>query len=237
MPIEYYANLFFDNLHLVVFAIIILSLFLGSYFRRKRMDKLRAIAQELGLEFKQAGFLQEADIEKEAAKNPRQDYDKMKNVLPVLNVIGNLSGAWAIRGTLNQVLIEIFPYKVGKNNHYTVFRAHLNKPYNFKFEVSKENIVLKMLSGVGILQDVKTGNPEIDSQFLIKGEDENKVKMLFNNPALTSVLQELVSQYGNAIMKFTNDYLELQFSKVGLDMETYRGIISSLTDKIKAIQA
>lgn len=237
MPVEYYTNLFFDNLHIVVFTIIIGSFFLSAYFRGKKMDKLKAIAQELGLQFSKAGALQLGNIDRQISQNPGQNYEKMKGALPILNMIGNLSGAWAIKGTLNQVLIEIFPQRVGKNNYYTAFRAHLTKSYDFKFEVTKENIVMKMLSGVGILQDIKTGNQEIDSEFLIKGEDENKIKQLFNDPALASALRDLISQYGNATMRFTNEYLELQFAKVDFEAKTFRDIVSKMADKVKGLQA
>lgn len=237
MSIEFYANLFLDNLPIFLFIIVCLSLFLNVYFRGKKMDKLKFIAQELGLKFSKGGAIQGSDFNNQIGQNAEQNIAKAQNVLSFLNMVGNLTGIWSMKGTMNQVLIDVFPHRVSKNNHYTAFRAHLSKPYDFKFEVTKENIMLKLLSGVGILQDIKTGTPEIDSDFLIKGEDENKVKLLFSNPSLGSALRDLVSQYGNARMVFTNEYLELQFTKVNFEIETFREIISRLTEKVKLLQS
>lgn len=230
MQVEDYANLFFDNLHIVVIAIIFLSFFLNVYFRGKKMDKLKTIAQQLGLEFSNGGTVQSNSV-------GGADGRAVKASGQIFNIIGNLTGVWAIKGTLNQVQIDISPHRVSKNNYYTAFRAYLSKPYDYQFEVSKENILMKMLSGVGVLQDIKTGNAEVDSEFLIKGQDENKIKQLFSNPALASVLRDLGTKYDNATMKFTNEYLELQFVKIDFEMEIFREIIAKLADSVKSLQS
>jgi Protein of unknown function (DUF3137) len=75
------------------------------------------------------------------------------------------------------------------NAIYTRFRAAFDNPEDFHFKVVPQgalNTVGKLLG----LQDVETGDPEFDKAFIVKSNDEARVKEVLDDPVLRQFLRE-----------------------------------------------
>ena len=71
---------------------------------------------------------------------------------------------------------------------YTRMRAPYVNPDGFRFEVYRHG----WSSGVGKflgMQDIEVGVPDFDADFVIKGNDESKVRQLFSNPRIRQMIQ------------------------------------------------
>lgn len=82
------------------------------------------------------------------------------------------------------VTLDIYTVSTGKtHHHYTRFRAPYVNRDGFRFNVYRKSI----FSGLGKLlgmQDVDIGAPEFDDDFVVKGNDESKLRSLFADPGL-----------------------------------------------------
>jgi hypothetical protein len=71
---------------------------------------------------------------------------------------------------------------------YTRVRAPYVNPDGFRFTIYRKGF----FSGVGKLlgmQDIEVGDPEFDEAFVIKGNDEAKVRDLFSSPEVRRLIQ------------------------------------------------
>ncbi len=87
--------------------------------------------------------------------------------------------------------IQIVRRGSGKHKHaFTRFAAAINTPLPQGFCLYRESV----FSGVGSflgMQDIKTGDPAIDSLFVIKGNDENGARAVLNRPAVRNALVQV----------------------------------------------
>jgi hypothetical protein len=73
---------------------------------------------------------------------------------------------------------------------YTRMRAPFVNRDGFRFRIYQKNI----FSSVGVLfgmQDIEVGYPDIDREFVLKGNDETKLCMLFTDQRFRELLMEL----------------------------------------------
>jgi len=70
---------------------------------------------------------------------------------------------------------------------YTRMMAPYVNKDGFRFEIYCKGI----LSGIGKLfgQDIEVGDPDLDRDFIIKGNDNSKVRTLFANPRIRQLIQ------------------------------------------------
>ena len=70
---------------------------------------------------------------------------------------------------------------------YTRMRAPYVNPDGFRFSVYRAGL----FSGIGKLlgmQDIEVGHEPFDTDFVVKGNDESKVRRLFSNPAIRDLV-------------------------------------------------
>lgn len=103
------------------------------------------------------------------------------------------SGTWRgdrVQATHNQwtITLDLFHVHTGRVPLvFTRLRAPYVNPDRFRFSVTKRGL----FSGVAKLfgmQDVAVGHPEFDREFVIRGNDEAKLRALFANDRLRQLL-------------------------------------------------
>lgn len=73
------------------------------------------------------------------------------------------------------------------NALYTRMRAPYVNWDDFKFRIFKETL-LNGIDKLLYMQDVQVGHPEFDKSYVIQGNDERKLKMLFDNPHIRELI-------------------------------------------------
>jgi hypothetical protein len=71
---------------------------------------------------------------------------------------------------------------------FTRMRAPYVNPDNFRFSVSRKNVFTELATLLG-MQDVEVGFPEFDEEFVIKGNDESKLRALFLNDKIRQLVE------------------------------------------------
>ena len=71
---------------------------------------------------------------------------------------------------------------------YTRMRAPYVNPDGFRFRVYRRGIFSNLGKFLG-MQDVEIGHPEFDRDFIIKGSDEGKLRQLFANPKIRTLIE------------------------------------------------
>jgi len=104
----------------------------------------------------------------------------------------------------------------------TRLRAPYINPEGFRFTIYRKGFfsVLGKLLG---MQDIDVGDPEFDEAFIIKGNDESKVRDLFANPKIRQMIQaqpkirlRVKDSEGWFGPKFPENVDELHFEVVGV---------------------
>jgi hypothetical protein len=72
---------------------------------------------------------------------------------------------------------------------YTRMRAPFVNPDGFRFTVYRKGLFSDLGKILG-MQDVEVGDREFDRNFIVKGTDEGKLRDLFSNPKIRSLLAE-----------------------------------------------
>ena len=115
---------------------------------------------------------------------------------------------------------------------YTRMRAPYVNPEGFRFTAYRKGL----LSGLGRLlgmQDIEVGHPEFDEAFIVKGTDEFKVRELFDDAGVRSLLLaqpqirlEVRDGEGWFGPKFPEGVDELHFQVAGVikDVERLKGL-------------
>ena len=85
-----------------------------------------------------------------------------------------------------------------------VLRTRLRAPYvnkdGFRFAVSRETLFRELGKLLG-MQDIETGDPVFDKRFVVKTNDEQKVKRLLAEPRL----RELIERYPDIHLQVKDD--------------------------------
>ena len=98
-----------------------------------------------------------------------------------------LMGKDAIRSYHKNWVIVIDTYKQGKRPTFTRIRAEYVNADSFYFRIYRR----KAFSGINKLlgmQDIVVGYPAFDKDFIIQGNDERKLKMLFNHDRIRRLI-------------------------------------------------
>ena len=96
-------------------------------------------------------------------------------------------------------------------------RAPYVNPEGFRFTIYRKSLFSDLGKLLG-MQDIEVGDPEFDEAFIIKGNDESKVRDLFANPKIRQMIQdqpkirlEVKDSEGWFGPKFPEDVDELSF--------------------------
>jgi hypothetical protein len=113
---------------------------------------------------------------------------------------------------------------------YTRMRAPYLNPSGFAFTVYRKGIFSDLGKWMG-MQDVEIGHPEFDEQFIIKGNDEAKLRQLFANSQIRQLIGEqpdirFSATHGDATLwggtTFPDGVDELHYEVVGLITDVER---------------
>jgi hypothetical protein len=88
------------------------------------------------------------------------------------------------------ITLDTYTVSTGKSHvTYTRMRAPYVNADGFRFKIYRKNV----FSGIGKylgMQDLEVGYPEFDNDFIIKGNDESKVRSLFMNDKIRALTQQ-----------------------------------------------
>ena len=86
------------------------------------------------------------------------------------------------------VTMDTYTVSTGKSSTtYTRIRAPYVNKDNFRFTIYRENVFGKIGKLFG-MQDIQVGYPEFDKRYIIKGNIDYKVRMLFANPRIRELI-------------------------------------------------
>ena len=118
-------------------------------------------------------------------------------------------------------------------------RAPYVNPEGFRFTIYRKGLFSELGKLLG-MQDIEVGDPEFDEAFIIKGTDEAKVRDLFADPEVRSLIQaqpkirlEVKDSEGWFGPEFPEDVDELHFQVVGVIKDVER--LKALFDLFAAV--
>ena len=118
-------------------------------------------------------------------------------------------------------------------------RAPYVNPEGFRFTVYRKGLFSELGKLLG-MQDIEVGDPEFDEAFIVKGNDESKVRELFADPEVRSLVQaqpqihlEVKDSEGWFGPSFPEDVDELHFQVVGVIKDVDR--LKALFDLFAAV--
>jgi len=93
----------------------------------------------------------------------------------------------------NKVLVHVQTWTIALDTYtvntqhshvtYTRMRAPYINPEGFRFTVYRKGFFSDLGKLLG-MQDIEVGDPDFDEAFIIKGNDEDRVRVLFANPKI-----------------------------------------------------
>jgi hypothetical protein len=111
---------------------------------------------------------------------------------------------------------------------YTRMRAPFVNPEGFRFTIYRKGLFSELGKLLG-LQDIEVGDFEFDEAFIIKGNDEDRVRALFTEPKIRQMIQdqpqirlEVKDSEGWFGPRFPEDVDELHFQVVGVIKDVER---------------
>jgi hypothetical protein len=127
------------------------------------------------------------------------------------------------------VTLDTYTVSTGKANvTFTRVRAPYVNKDNFRFKIYKKS----MFSGLGKMfgmQDIDVGHPQFDREFVIQGNDENKLRLLFGNSEIRRMIEvqpaihlEVKDDEGWFGTRFPEGVDELYFQVVGVIKDVER---------------
>ncbi|MBN2328335.1 MAG: DUF3137 domain-containing protein [Candidatus Omnitrophica bacterium] len=113
------------------------------------------------------------------------------------------------------------------HNHivYTRMRAPFVNKDGFRFLIYRQTYFTAIEKYFG-LQDIETGNPDFDKNYVIQGNNEEKVKQLFSNAKIREIIHSLPVFYGQ--VRNDDGWFHEEFPE-GVD-ELYCLVEEKLTD-------
>jgi hypothetical protein len=87
------------------------------------------------------------------------------------------------------ITLDTYTVSSGESSQtYTRMRAPYVNPDGFRFTIYRKGFLSDLGKLLG-MQDIEVGDPEFDEAFIIKGNDELKVRDLFARPSLRALVQ------------------------------------------------
>jgi hypothetical protein len=127
------------------------------------------------------------------------------------------------------VTLDVYTVSDGKTHHqYTRMRAPYVNRDGLRFCVYRQGFFSEFAKRFG-MQDLEVGYPDFDETFIIKGNDEAKLRALFGNPRIRELLQaqpqvhlQVKDNEGWFGPKFPEDVDELCFQVSGVIKDVAR---------------
>lgn len=142
------------------------------------------------------------------------------------------------------ITLDTYTVSNGKTSTtYTRMRAPYVNKDGFRFTVYRQGVFSHLGKLFG-MQDVDVGYPEFDGEFIIKGNDEWKLRSLFGNARLRALLHEQPSVYltvkddeGWFGTHFPEGVDELHFQVLGVikDVERLRSLYELFAETLEEL--
>lgn len=121
------------------------------------------------------------------------------------------------------ITLDTYTVSTGKSSTtYTRMRAPYVNKDGFKFKIYREGIFSELGKIMG-MEDIEIGYPEFDSNFILKGNDKDKVRTLFTDTELQELIEvqprlhlEIKDDEGWFGTDFPEGVDELYFQVVGV---------------------
>ncbi|WP_099191980.1 DUF3137 domain-containing protein [Tepidibacter mesophilus] len=162
-------------------------------------------------------------------------WEEFSNEIKAKFIIGGFLKNSKVEFNINNWNITLDTYAVsnGKTSTtYTRIRAPFVNENNFKFKIYRAGIFSEIGKCFGI-QDINIGYKDFDEEFIIKGNEENKIIELFSNDRIRSliksqpkILLEIKDDEGVFGTYFPQNVDELYFSVPGVikDINMLKGL-------------
>lgn len=131
------------------------------------------------------------------------------------------------------VTLDTYSESQGENNAtYTRMRAPFVNKDGFRFTIYRRGLFSDLGKLLG-MQDVEIGEPEFDDAYIIKGNDEDKLRRLFANPRIRQLIEQqprihllVRDDEGWFKNKFPEGVDELYFREIGIikDIERLKAL-------------
>jgi len=145
----------------------------------------------------------------------------------------------------NKVQVCVKPWTItldvlsGEDCSFTRIRAPFVNPEGFRFTIYRKTFFSDLGKFMG-MQDIEVGDPEFDEAFIIKGNDEARVRILFADARLRKLVQdqptirlEVKDSEGWFGPKFPENVDELHFQVLGVIKDVDR--LKALFDLFAAV--
>jgi hypothetical protein len=142
------------------------------------------------------------------------------------------------------ITLDTYTVSSGESSEtYTRMRAPYVNPDGFRFTIYRKGFFSDLGKLLG-MQDIEVGEPEFDEAFIIKGNDEFKVRDLFANPRLRALIQaqprirlEVKDDEGWFRKQFPEGVDELHFQVGGVlkDLERLKGLFDLFTEALEQL--
>lgn len=88
------------------------------------------------------------------------------------------------------ITLDTYTVSTGKSHvTYTRMRAPYVNADGFRFKIYRKNVFSEVGKCFG-MQDIETGYPEFDRDFIVKGNNESKIRSLFMNDKIRQLIQQ-----------------------------------------------
>lgn len=142
------------------------------------------------------------------------------------------------------VVLDTYTVSTGKSAiTYTRMRAPFVNLDNFYFKIYRNGIFSGLGKVLG-MEDINIGYEEFDDDFIIKSNSEEKVKQLFSNASIRSLIQdqhqinlEIKDDEGFFKKHFPEGVDELYFQVTGVikDIDTLKGLYELFAEVLKEL--
>ena len=141
------------------------------------------------------------------------------------------------------VTLDIYTVPSG-HSHVTVTRIRVPyvNPEGFRFKIFHRSVLSDLDKPFG-MQDIEVGDPEFDEAFIIKGNDDDRVRVLFSDHKIQQMIQdqptirlEVKDSEGWFGPKFPEDVDELHFQVVGVikDIDRLKSLFDLFAAAVRA---
>lgn len=84
-------------------------------------------------------------------------------------------------------LITLDLFMVDKVTYTRIRAPYINRD-DFTFKIMRQHVGHRLGKALRLQTDIETGNPQFDRDFIVKGSDERKLQMMFENPHIRDLL-------------------------------------------------
>ena len=155
---------------------------------------------------------------------------------------GFLRGKTAVQAKTGDWIITLDAVEDDDLNAVTRLRAPYVNPEGFTFEIHRAGIFSRLETALG-WQDIEVGYPRFDRDFVIKGNSPARVRGLFANDRIRSLISLQpkillsVKRHDGWFSKFPEGVHELYFKSAGVlkDLEQLRGLFDLFTEVLHQV--